>query len=205
MLRIINNNLPQHVIIKGTGQSGCCALNFSRTAFIMSLRTLKKEIQTLDQDQLRNLIVEVYNAKLPAKTFLDFYLDPDVNALIEKYQKNILKELSRVKYGRCIARITRLQKYIKEFECFATGSEDALGLRLFVLRNLIAVSRYRELSPTLLRGVAKFIQQTVAYADKNMIFDSAFSGLKETIESTDGSRRFKSYIRTIIEATQSSD
>lgn len=55
----------------------------------MSKSKLKKELAGMTHEQMSDLMVQVYEASKEAKAWLDFYLDPDIDALSEKYHKHI--------------------------------------------------------------------------------------------------------------------
>lgn len=55
----------------------------------MSKTKLKKALSTMPKEQMEELLVQVYDASTEAKAWLDFYLDPNIDALLEKYKKQI--------------------------------------------------------------------------------------------------------------------
>ena len=55
----------------------------------MSKSKLKKELSGMTQEQTADLLLQVYDSIKEAKAWLDFYVDPDIEGLLEKYRKQI--------------------------------------------------------------------------------------------------------------------
>lgn len=55
----------------------------------MSKTQLKKYIAGLPAEQVGEILLQVYDASKEAKGWIDFYLNPDIEALSEKYRKQI--------------------------------------------------------------------------------------------------------------------
>ena len=51
----------------------------------MSKLRLTKEIKQLERHQLEQMILDAYAARKEIKEYFDFFLNPDVDKLIEKY------------------------------------------------------------------------------------------------------------------------
>ncbi len=66
----------------------------------MSKTKLKKELAQFSQQQLIELILEMYDSRKEVKEYLAFFLNPDSKALFEKYQKQVAREMGRGKYRR---------------------------------------------------------------------------------------------------------
>ncbi len=50
----------------------------------MSKATLKKELKNFDADQLREILLDLYSARKESKEYPDFFVDHDIDAMIEK-------------------------------------------------------------------------------------------------------------------------
>lgn len=96
----------------------------------MSKALLKKELAHLDRDQLVEVILNAYSSSKEAKEYFEFFLNPDLEALMQKKVDIIAKELNRAKYGYSKARISFIRKAISDFIALADRLEcidDALG------------------------------------------------------------------------------
>ena len=65
----------------------------------MSKLLLKKEIKDLTRNQLEQMILDAYDAKKEIKEYFDFYVNPDVEKLTEKFKVAISSEFARNKRG----------------------------------------------------------------------------------------------------------
>ena len=89
---------------------------------------LKKEIQALPREQLELMILEAYESRKEIKQYFDYFINPDVNKLADKYQLEISKEFYRSKRGYTKARITNIRRIYKEFQGFHPGFDKELEL-----------------------------------------------------------------------------
>ncbi len=88
----------------------------------MSKAALRKELAAFDAEQLRELVLNVYDASKEAKAYLEFFLNPDAEALLQKKVEEINKELRRTKRGSYSkARVSVIRKSIKEVESYGVG------------------------------------------------------------------------------------
>ncbi|MDE5643478.1 MAG: hypothetical protein K2I56_08295, partial [Muribaculaceae bacterium] len=65
----------------------------------MSKAKLKKELELMSREQLIDIILNVYSARKEAKEYFEFFLNPDSDALLEKYRELVKKEVIRAKRG----------------------------------------------------------------------------------------------------------
>lgn len=161
----------------------------------MSKLQLKKELAQLDREQVVSLLLDLYSSRKEAKEWLDFFIDPNVERLYEKYRAEIEKELTRGKYGRSTARFSRIRKSIKEFSTFGVESESVIELMLYTLGLGIVVERRKYVSKTFLTGLAKLANDILTLADKACIFDSTHQKMTEILSGAVGSKNFVNYLR----------
>lgn len=58
----------------------------------MSKAKLKKHLQSLSKEQADNIILQLYSASNEAKAWLEFYIEPNSDAELEKYKKAIYRQ-----------------------------------------------------------------------------------------------------------------
>lgn len=166
----------------------------------MSKIALKKELNLLSREQIIDVVLTAYSSNKAIKEYFDFFCDPDVEKLYEKHSRELFKEITRGKYNQSTARISRIKKTIKNFESFNPGPEKARDLRLLAVEMLVAQETHRNYSDTLINGTSKLLNDTIAYADKNLIFDSTMTRVEKIIkETSDRSRYFRAYLKRNIE------
>lgn len=165
----------------------------------MSKIQLKKELTNLTRDQLIQLILDLYSARKEAKEYFDFFVDPDVAKLYEKFRAEIEKEMTRGKYNNSTARISRIRKSIKNFASFDVGAESVTELMLYTLGLGLIVERRKYVSKPFINGMAKLANDILILADKNCIFDTTHQLLSKVLDGNVGSKSFVNFIRKSLD------
>ncbi len=107
----------------------------------MSKAALRKELGELNTEQLRDLIADIYDSSKEAKAYLEFFINPDAEALLEKKIDAIAKEAARSKRGHSKARSTVIRKHIAELIAYKIGSDYVLRLTHEALLILVEMER----------------------------------------------------------------
>lgn len=148
----------------------------------MSKAQLKKELATFSREQLLEVVLGAYDSSKEAHDYFEFFLDPDIDALIEKYAEQAQKEAFRTKRGnRSKCRITVIKKMVRQAIAYGVGPEDVLRLyaRLFFI---VALStRFVWYSEAQLRSVAGMAADILKYADRHGIASQAVTMLRTRI------------------------
>lgn len=148
----------------------------------MSKAQLKKELATMDADQLRELILDVYSAKKEAKEYFEFFLNPDVKKLTDKVALAIYKEINRSKHGTLVARFSVILNMIKEYESFGVDAEQVLRMMLTTLSLAVELERIYYSRPTFANGTVKLMFKTLEFADRHGYFDKAIVHVDNAIQ-----------------------
>lgn len=131
----------------------------------MSKVQLRRELAGLSKDQLIEVVLDAYAARREIKAYFDFFINPDVEKLIDKYEKDIAKEFSRSKWGRSKARISHITRLLKDFEGYNPGAEHVVAVYLFTIGFGMLTEYNVNFPDTLLKGLSKLIIKTLEYAD----------------------------------------
>lgn len=177
----------------------------------MSKNDLRRELLPLKREQLIDIILDAYSARKEIKSYFDFFVDPDVDKLAERYQKDIAKELSRSKWGRSKARISTINKLLKDFQSYNPGDEHVLSLYIYALEMLLLAEYQLTFTNTLYNGIRKLAAKILEMADSQGEGSRAiekFSGIidpdtvgysrigkrmiRETLESYEPAKQLKS-------------
>lgn len=143
-------------------------INFAGENVSMSKLQLKKELSALSHDQLVELILEAYSARKDVKEYFEYFLNPDEHKLLEKYQKEVAKELSRTRRGGYSkARISVLKRLIGDFESFQPSLTARVDLMLFILSFGVDAELYQWFSPPLAKGMEWVMLRAVDVAADN--------------------------------------
>lgn len=165
----------------------------------MTKIALKKELANLDNGQLRSLILDLYSARKEAKEYLDFFANPDLDALTERYRTLIAKEFSRGKYAKSTARISRIRTYLRDYASFGVPAEAVIELMDYSLRTGLIIEQKRYVSSAFASGMKRLAADILKYGDKNLVFDSTLRLLNETLCGKYGYRGFVNQLRTHLE------
>lgn len=170
----------------------------------MSKTSVKKALFGLTAAQLTELICELYDSKLPAKDYLDFFADPDVDKAIERAKKNVAKEFSRSSRGRNKTRVTRVRRMLKDFSSMNPGAEPILELMVFAVVTAVDVAKTQWMKETVQNGVARLMSETVCYADRHGLLSLAVGPIEEAVESLPAAshslREYKRLLQAALKA-----
>lgn len=133
----------------------------------MSKTQLKRELAGLSKEQLIEVILDAYAARKEIKEYFEFFLNPDVPKLKEKYFTEIKKELNRTKRGKITTRVSRLNTLLKEFEAFSPGFEAILTMYTLTLSYMMCMDRVYYLSDMQYNWFKKTVIHTLTYAETN--------------------------------------
>lgn len=81
----------------------------------MSKRSLKKYLETLNEEQLREQVMELYTTFKDVKVYYDFVFNPKEDKLVRECKEKIANEYFPVKRRKPRARRSVAQKYLKHF------------------------------------------------------------------------------------------
>ncbi len=157
----------------------------------MSKTSLKKAIKEFTPDQLRGLILDIYSKYKDAKEYLDFFAEPDLDKVHEKYSLEINKEVNRIYHRSPAPRIQRIKASIKKFAMLEPGYESVAQLMVETVEQLIINGKGDKYSPGAMRGTASLLEQTCEFLERNDCLDSYLPRLSKAVESV--KRKFSFY------------
>ena len=167
----------------------------------MSKTQLKKELFRLDRDHLTQLILDAYSARKEIKAYLDFFVNPDVQALYDKYALAIHKEMIRGKYGRSTARMSRIRTYIREFASFGVDPETVIDLMCYALSTALLVKKIKFTRSPFEKGMISIGKDILKLGEKESIFSTALKKLNEALDGSEGSKYSVNSLRTELGLT----
>ena len=161
----------------------------------MSKIQLKKELSRLDREQLIGIILDNYSLRKDAKAYFDFFINPDIDKLTEKYSLLIEKEMLRGKYTKSTARLSRVRTHIREYASFGVPPESVQELMIYTLKLGLDVERRKYVSQTFTSGIIRLATDILTYGDKNSIFDSTMRLMEDALSGNYGYKGFVNQIR----------
>lgn len=141
----------------------------------MSKTSLKKELKMLNEEQVKEMMLDLYTSCKEAREYLDFFVDPHVDELFDKHFNEIEKEAWRGKYGRSTARISRIRNTVKHFLSFDAGAEHDLLLMERTIGELLKVTYRRYVSAPFENGIIKLAADLLKYGERQQVFDMALA------------------------------
>ncbi len=97
----------------------------------MSKRALKKYLGELDEEALKEQVIDLYDRIPQVKTFYDFVFNPKEDRLIEAAKIKISNEYFPTKRKRARKRRSVAQKYIKQYKLLGVDPKLLGDLMLF--------------------------------------------------------------------------
>ncbi|MDO5394509.1 MAG: DUF6155 family protein [Bacteroidales bacterium] len=165
----------------------------------MSKTSLKKELATLSDTQLRELILDVYTARKEARDYFEFFLDPDVEKLTDKTWRLIEKEMGRSKRGYLACRFSHIMKMLKDYESFGPGADNVLSLMIRTFTLALFYEKTYLCKPAFQNGTARLYSRIMDFAEKHLLFDTTLSRTSESI-SQNASRIMRNRLKEILES-----
>ncbi len=145
----------------------------------MSKAALKKEFAEMTREQIIQIVLDAYAARKEVREYFDFFIDPDMDKLMEKTIARIDKELMRGKHGRSTSRITLVRRAIKDFASFDPGAEYVMRVMLETLRHILEREKYIYFKESFEKGTHKLVSDIIAYADAHAMVQNTMSSLHD--------------------------
>lgn len=110
----------------------------------MSKRLLTKHLQTLNQEQLSDLILDLYNRSKEVKTYFSFVFNPNERKELETAKQKVYEEYFPVKRKRAKMRRSIATKYLKHFDFIGLHPSLVAEFMVFNLQTqqLFSTERY---------------------------------------------------------------
>ncbi len=170
----------------------------------MSRTSLKKELSNLTAPQLVEVILDAYESRPEIKEYFEYYLNPDVVKLTDKYMRVIVKEFNRSKRHYSKARVSVVNKTLKQYRSFAPGADNEVKFILAILDTMALAEMSVDFTETQWNLVTKLVHAALAIADSAGIIDQAVIPL--SLLAADDSRLCTRYfVRAIDEAVSCYD
>ncbi len=155
---------------------------------------------SLDKEQIVQVILDAYTARKETKDYFEFFLNPDVDKLSEKFRLKISKELNRTKRRSSRARISVINGAIKEFSSYDPGAEHVVDLTVYAIKYALLAEEAVYFTETLFKGFAKITTGLLEYGDNNLVADKVIAELNAIVNGEVGTRYFRNLLRTAIES-----
>lgn len=150
--------------------------------------------------QLVEVILDAYASRPAIKEYFEYFLNPDVEKVFEKQMRIIVKETNRSKYHRSKARVSIINKAIKEFTLHGPDDDMLVRFLYTTVHNLAVAEMMLEFSDTHWSLVSKIVKQALTVADSAGFSDKLLVLLTE-LTSEDSkicTRRFTRHVKDTV-------
>lgn len=161
----------------------------------MSKATLKKELAMMDNDQLRQVILEAYDVSKDFAAYFEYFLNPDPETLLEKVMKALRKEILRFKYRTCKARVSVIHKELKKFMAFQPGHDYVAKLMINIVGIFAGIDAAGyDYTRTQLNGLEKIIGEYFKLGEKTGELEHFVKQYEEFVSSVSNRRYFQAFL-----------
>lgn len=105
----------------------------------MGLREVKKELHQLEKEELIHHIAEVYKKYKDVKVYFDFYVNPDLDSLLDVYKSRVHEGFYPQRGWRL--KLYRSRKAINEFKKLGISNEAEADLLLYFTEVAVGYAR----------------------------------------------------------------
>ena len=171
----------------------------------MSKSKLKKELAGMTQEQVADLMIQLYDASKEAKGWLDFYLNPDIEALSEKYRRQIYLKC----YGRTgKARRPKMRDCNQLIKTFSSIVQDPIPVSELMLYFMEEITRVASLkgsySESYFRTLTGQFRKTIEYLDSTSLLEYNLPRIRKITGLAERCSRFlaNQYEESLTEITE---
>jgi transcriptional regulator with PAS, ATPase and Fis domain len=142
----------------------------------MSKRELKKYLNQLNKEQLKEQIEDLYNRFKEVKAYYDFSFNPQEKKLVEECKQKISKEYFPIAGRKAKMRRSVAQKYIRHFVQLGVDSMMIADIMLFNIEIAQILSAEREIKQeAFYKSMLKSFEDAIQFMNEQGILAS-FSG-----------------------------
>lgn len=165
----------------------------------MSKTKLRKELSALSREQLIEVIIDAYEARKEIKEYFDFFVDPDVDKLFNKFIEDVKKEFRRTKWGMSKVRVSNLKAKLKILAGYKLDAKVNLDAMFTILKYALVTDRYYNIPDALSRFMSTLTTEILTYSDKTLTSDYALIKLGEIFRMADVRKSRISELKETVE------
>lgn len=167
----------------------------------MSKTKLKAAISELNDNQLKELILELYDARKEAKEYLDFFAEPNIEALTTKYKNTLAKECGRISRGRSKPRMSKVKKAIKDFASFNPGDDYVAEIMVTAIELLCHAGSETWMPEQIQKSVAKQLETVVGYLLTHDSQEAMLPRIERSINDMKSSVFYRNQFKRLMKET----
>lgn len=150
----------------------------------MSKAKLKKELANMTAEQLREMILDAYDAAPEIKEYFEYFLNPDENKIMQDFVDLVSKEFNRVKRHNCKARVSVVKRELKKLQGFGVSYQRYTNAFLNVIMQIGIADKFCYLSDAHYNLVDYCTEQALCEADKAGQYSEMLERIDKAIMSS---------------------
>ncbi len=150
----------------------------------MSKAKLKKYLLSLPKEETAKILLELYDASKEAKAWLEFYLEPKSDALLEKYKKAIYSQFYGRNYAPKYPSFSECNKLITAFKKLVPDPPAIADLMLYyVEQGCSLTAMFGDYGQPFYTALENNFRKAVQFADENGLIPELAPRMTKMIES----------------------
>lgn len=151
----------------------------------MSKSVLKKHLQTLTKEEITEIVLVMYDNLKPAKEYLEYYLNPNEQEMLEKYKAIITKEFGPVFRMSSKLRFSVAKKAIAEFRALNPSPESLADLMVTLPEAACKFTHdYGDMSEQFYDSAYNNYAAALKYLHKNKLLDRFKNRCDECVKNS---------------------
>lgn len=151
----------------------------------MSLTTVKKELQQLEKNNLIDLCLTLYKKNKLVKAYLDYYADPDAEALYKTYKTKVEEAFTILRKRK--PKLKNAKQALKDFKVFDPAPDMMANLLLFYVEMGVKYTkRYGDMSMAYYEGLTKIYREALVIIEKEQLHRSFKTLAFDLYQKTEG-------------------
>lgn len=148
----------------------------------------------MTDEQLRQIILDAYDARKETKEYFEFFLNPDVDKLLNVLSTKLEKEFRRTKWGRCKARTTVVKQAVNNVISLNPEPVTVINALFRALTQLALADSCVEINDTQRKLGVWLMDKVVKTADDAQIFSEIAPRIYDFLHNPPFRPSFMKYI-----------
>lgn len=153
----------------------------------------------MSDEQLRQIILDAYDARPETKEYFEFFLNPDVDKLLEKLDAKLRKEFSRTKWGRSKARVTVVKRALNDVLSLNPGAMVCIDAIFKTLDHLSITDKFVDLNDAQRNLGVWLLNRVIATADAAQAFSETAPRIESFLRNPSYRGSFMKFLSDHIE------
>lgn len=152
-------------------------------------------------EQITSLMLDLYAARPEAKEYLDFFVNPDIDAKLDKARTAIAKEMQRTSKGRSNIRISRVKQQIKNIATLDPGPEAVCEIMTSAFELISVIPPNVFIKEPLQISISRLMSEAITLANTNGLLNIHLPRIEKTINDMPSSFFRVNHFKKLLSGT----